>query len=187
MAQGYPYHFSIDFERHPLLFQYRIWLRALQVEILLMSKEIPECFLMGAGSFRRQISHGFWEEFLKGFIWKLMQSSPDKFPIDFEMDSLRIPYGNDQELSKPISYLFWKVSNQRFHMEFPIVFERKSFSIWKWTQSFPDQVLFDFARGSFRISYGNSRPISHWFGKDSFKGFHMVIPHKFPIDVERLP
>ena len=52
-------------------------------------------------------------------------------------------------------------------------------------QEFPGRAYF--ARGSFRISYGNSRPISHWFGKDSFKGFHMVIPHKFPIDVERLP
>ena len=42
----------------------------------------------------RQISYESWKEVHKDSMYKVSRSFPDQFPIDFERDSLRIPYVN---------------------------------------------------------------------------------------------
>ena len=48
----------------------------------------------------RPISDEFWKEVHKDSMYKVSRSFPDKFPIDFERDSLRIPYVNWQGASQ---------------------------------------------------------------------------------------
>jgi len=65
----------MDFERIPLRFPYGSWPRALQTQILLISKDIPEGFHMGTESSARQ------------------------FPMDFERKFSRISHGNYKQIS----------------------------------------------------------------------------------------
>ena len=56
----------------------------------------------------RQTCCWFGKEFLNDSKWKLTRSSPENFPIDFERNPLKIPYGNWPDLWSNAFDSFWK-------------------------------------------------------------------------------
>ena len=64
----------------------------------------------------RPISYEFWKEVHKDSMYKVSRSFPDQFPIDFERDSLRIPYVNWQGAFQPNFQWILKRIPYGFHM-----------------------------------------------------------------------
>ena len=65
----------------------------------------------------RQISYGFWKGFLKDSTSKMTKSPPDRFFIECERGSLRIPYGNGPGALQTNFLLNLKGIPECFHVE----------------------------------------------------------------------